>query len=123
MEPFKPKEREEILAAGTITGPELEEYETLLSRRFSVDPDLTMMGAPRKRTAFSANQEKRLAELYAKLPQVATRSTGLAAPTAAKAYPFRAVAAKKRSPSGRAKAATRKHVRKNVRKNVRGRAG
>ena len=74
MEPLKPKDRAAILAAGTISKPELEEYETLLSRRFTGDPHLTMMGAPRKRASFSASQEKRLGELYAKFPQAAERT-------------------------------------------------
>jgi hypothetical protein len=65
MEPLKPEDREFILENNPQASPEeLEEYEQLLSMRFTQDPDL-----PAEPTLeVTANvRESRLTELYEKL--------------------------------------------------------
>jgi len=65
MEPLKPEVRKRILDEHPQASPEdIEEYERLLSERFTVDPDLPM--APEVSDQRNADEE-RLAELYDKL--------------------------------------------------------
>lgn len=65
MEPLKPEVRQWILDEHPQASPEdIDEYERLLSQRFTVDPDLPM--APEERAQFN-DDEARLEELYNKL--------------------------------------------------------
>ena len=65
MEPIKPEVRKWILEEHPLASPEdIDEYERLLSQRFTVDPDLPM--APDDSSKHD-DDEKRLAELYDKL--------------------------------------------------------
>lgn len=65
MEPMKPETKQEILANRPQAEPSaIEEYERLLSERFTVDPDLPR--APQDEAAESA-REDRLAELCREL--------------------------------------------------------
>jgi hypothetical protein len=58
MEPLKPEDKSRILHENPQAGPgDIEEYERLLSRRFTVDPDLPA----------AAEIEARLASLHRKL--------------------------------------------------------
>jgi hypothetical protein len=62
---MKPETKEKVLQDRPQTDPaDIEEYERLLSERFTIDPDL-----PRAPQAEAADQarEDRLAELYQKL--------------------------------------------------------
>jgi hypothetical protein len=64
MEPMKPKEKLEIMQRGESTdASEVEEYEKLLSQRFTTDPD-----APVPESAQQGVQDdrSRLRELYRK---------------------------------------------------------
>ncbi len=65
MEPLKPEEKEAILKKNPLADPaDIEEYERLLSERFTVDPNRR-----RTRSAASATAAKadRLTELHKKL--------------------------------------------------------
>jgi hypothetical protein len=65
MEPMKPEARARILAENPLAQPgDLEEYEMLLSRRFTIDPDLAP--APGERSEME-EVESRIAELHRKL--------------------------------------------------------
>ena len=65
MEPLKPEVRKRILDDHPQASPEdIDEYERLLSQRFTVDPDLAMSPAASSKRE---DAEKRLAELYDKL--------------------------------------------------------
>lgn len=60
MEPLKPEMRSRILDENPEVRPsEIDEYERLLSRRFTIDPDLP--------TAARDEVESRLAELHRRL--------------------------------------------------------
>ena len=64
MEPLKPEEKDLILENNPQASPEeVEEYEQLLSLRFTEDPDFGAAAAPQS----EANVESRLRELYQKL--------------------------------------------------------
>ena len=65
MEPLTPEVRKWILDEHPQASPEdIDEYERLLSQRFTVDPDLPM--APEE-SAQRNDDEQRLEELYNKL--------------------------------------------------------
>lgn len=65
MEPLRPEVRKWILDEHLRASPEdIDEYERLLSQRFTVDPDLPM--APEESNKRKADEE-RLEELYKKL--------------------------------------------------------
>ena len=65
MEPLTPKVRKEILDNRPQASPEdIDEYERLLSQRFTVDPDLPM---DPNESALRDDDEARLEELYNKL--------------------------------------------------------
>ena len=65
MEPLKPEVRQWILDEHPQASPEdIDEYERLLSQRFTVDPDLPM--APEESAQLN-DDEQRLEELYNKL--------------------------------------------------------
>lgn len=65
MEPMKPDARVRILEENPHAQPgDLDEYEMLLSRRFTIDPDLST--GP-KGPLEAARLEARLAELHQKL--------------------------------------------------------
>lgn len=62
MEPLRPEDRARILTQNPRAGPgEIDEYERLLSRRFTIDPD-----APGS-TSAAEEIEARLAELHRRL--------------------------------------------------------
>ena len=71
MEPLKPSEKKAVLENRPNAQPgDLEEYERLLSRRFTADPDFGPAAAPARFAAAQvrpANSEQRIAELYQKL--------------------------------------------------------
>lgn len=65
MEPLKPEDKVRILRENPQADPrDIEEYELLLSRRFTIDPDLA--AAPGQRSAID-EIESRLAILHRKL--------------------------------------------------------
>ena len=65
MEPLKPEEKDFILENNPQASPEeVEEYEQLLSMRFTQDPDLPADPAVESDADF---RESRLSELYEKL--------------------------------------------------------
>jgi hypothetical protein len=65
MEPLKPQEKARILRDNPHADPgDIEEYELLLSRRFTIDPDLP--AEPGQPTA-GEEIESRLAYLHRKL--------------------------------------------------------
>jgi len=65
MEPLTPEVRKQILDQHPQASPEdIEEYERLLSQRFTVDPDLPMAPAE---SVKRDDDERRLKELYNKL--------------------------------------------------------
>lgn len=65
MEPMKPVTKARILRENPLAEPgDVEEYELLLSRRFTIDPDLAP--APGAESELDRN-EARLAELHRKL--------------------------------------------------------
>jgi hypothetical protein len=62
MEPLKPETKEQILRDRPQASPaDLEEYERLLSERFTVDPDLPKSPAA---TRDATDRERRLEQLY-----------------------------------------------------------
>jgi len=64
MEPLKPEDKTFILENNPQASPEeIEEYEQLLSVRFTEDPDL----APEPALESARSRESRLTELYQKL--------------------------------------------------------
>jgi hypothetical protein len=65
MEPLTPEVRKRILDNRPQASPEdIDEYERLLSQRFTVDPDLPM---DPEESALRDDDEQRLEELYNKL--------------------------------------------------------
>ena len=65
MEPLTPEVRKKILDDRPQASPEdIDEYERLLSQRFTVDPDLPMDA---DESALRDDDEARLEELYNKL--------------------------------------------------------
>jgi hypothetical protein len=70
MEPLKPELKKSILANNPQADPgDLEEYERLLSLRFTEDPDQELAGSPvveQSRTV-SQQREARIQELHHKL--------------------------------------------------------
>lgn len=72
MQPLKPNEKRAILENRPNAQPaDIEEYERLLSERFTVDPDISPAEAPEgaERGLLSAREmrERRIAELHLKL--------------------------------------------------------
>lgn len=69
MEPLKPMDKRRILEESPAAEPaDIEEYERLLSERFTVDPDLpTAPPVAEMQSADSRKREARLKELYEKL--------------------------------------------------------
>lgn len=64
MEPMKPDVRARILEEKPLAEPrDVEEYESLLSRRFTIDPDFS---TPQQKSE-AEHIESRLAELHQKL--------------------------------------------------------
>lgn len=64
MEPLTPEARERILEQNPEAEPDVDEYELLLSERFTLDPDLS--SDPFESTE-AERIERRLAELHRKL--------------------------------------------------------
>lgn len=65
MEPMKPETKARILQENPQAAPgDIEEYELLLSQRFTLDPD--MPAAPGEASA-AENIESRIADLHRKL--------------------------------------------------------
>jgi hypothetical protein len=64
MEPLTPQDRERILENPDAAPADLDEYELLLSERFTIDPDLSP--EPFERSE-AERIEARLAELHRKL--------------------------------------------------------
>ena len=83
MEPLKPAEKQSILENSPNAEPaDLEEYERLLSTRFTMDPDLATAEAPSTtakvtKSAFEQGEE-RIAQLHAKLFGSSKPSPGVA---------------------------------------------
>ena len=68
MEPPKPADQLEILQrTGTTDASEVEEYEKLLSQRFTTDPDAPSPGTLQSTAPGAPDDRSRLSELYKKL--------------------------------------------------------
>ncbi|HWG19219.1 MAG TPA: hypothetical protein VG225_01730 [Terracidiphilus sp.] len=68
MQPLKPNEQQAILENQPNAQPEdVEEYERLLSQRFTVDPDAAPNRAPGVAAEVGEDSEARIAELHQKL--------------------------------------------------------
>ena len=73
MEPMKPEVKKAILESNPQAQPsDIEEYERLLSARFTVDPDAAPSAAPQAASVDSL--ESRLERLHAKLFPAAARN-------------------------------------------------
>jgi hypothetical protein len=71
MEPLKPEKKRVVLENAQAQPSELEEYERLLSQRFTEDPDQRPAGGPELMEATGggarAQRELRIKELHRKL--------------------------------------------------------
>lgn len=67
MEPPKPADKLETMQrTGSTDASELEEYEKLLSQRFTKDPDAPSQGTPESVPQGAQDDRSRLRELYKK---------------------------------------------------------
>lgn len=68
MEPIKPEDKQRLLSRNlTVSSEDVKEYELLLSRRFTTDPDFPQ--TPKSGTPLAAptDEEERLRELANKI--------------------------------------------------------